>query len=203
MSFELKNPEGLVLLNVQAEAIEKDGERCIRVVRSFAGLEDETLVIVPDVFFQNGIIELELAGERHPEADPDMRGFVGLAFRIDPDNFNDYECIYLRPENGRAEEQIRRNHTTQYISHPEYPWYRLRSEAPGVYESYVDLLPGEWTKMKIEVQGNRASLFIGEADQPCLLINDLKKGERAGLVGLWLHTSTLAHFKNLRITKSN
>jgi hypothetical protein len=37
----------------------------------------------------------------------------------------------------------RRNHTTQYELVPEYPGLRLRAETPGVYESYVDLLPGE------------------------------------------------------------
>jgi hypothetical protein len=44
----------------------------------------------------------------------------------------------LRPTNGRADDQVRRNHSTQYISYPDFPWYRLREETPGMYESYSD-----------------------------------------------------------------
>ena len=63
------------------------------------------------------------------DADPAMRGFVGVAFRVDPEDSNRYECFYLRPTNARADVQLRRNHTTQYVSHPDYPWYRLREES--------------------------------------------------------------------------
>lgn len=38
------------------------------------------------------------------------------------------EAIYLRPTNGRADDQLRRNHAVQYISHPEHLWERLRAE---------------------------------------------------------------------------
>jgi hypothetical protein len=29
-----------------------------------------------------------------------------------------YECFYVRPSNGRADDQLRRNHSAQYISMP-------------------------------------------------------------------------------------
>ena len=57
----------------------------------------------------------------------------------------------------------RRNHSVQYISFPEFPWYRLRKESPEKYETYADVVPGEWTKVRIEVKGNRARLFVGNA----------------------------------------
>jgi hypothetical protein len=41
---------------------------------------------------------------------------------------------------------VQRGHSAQYESEPEFPWDRLRAEAPGKYESYVDLAPGEWTR---------------------------------------------------------
>ena len=44
------------------------------------------------------------------------------------------------------------------MSHPDQPWHRLRKESPGVYESYVDLVPGEWTRVKIVVAGTTARL---------------------------------------------
>ena len=151
ISIPLDSRDGLEYINVKAETVELDGKSGIRVVKSKPDIQDETLVIIPDINFRNGIIELELAGERAPNADPNMRGFVGIAFRVNKENYGSYECFYLRPDNARADNQVRRNHSTQYISHPEYPWYRLREESPKMYESYVDLEPGKWTKVKVEV----------------------------------------------------
>jgi hypothetical protein len=153
-----------------------------------------------DCEFGNGIIELELAGKPGENAGQGARGFVGLAFRIAEDNSH-FECFYLRPANGRANDQLRRNHSTQYTSFPDYPWYRLREETPGKYESYVDLLPGEWTKVRIEVLGEQAKLFVHGSDQPCLIVNDLKLGPgNKGGVGLWVGVGTEAYFSNLTIT---
>ena len=151
ISIPLDSRDGLEYINVKAETVELDGKSGIRVVKSKPDIQDETLVIIPDINFRNGIIELELAGERAPNADPNMRGFVGIAFRVNKENYGSYECFYLRPDNARADNQVRRNHSTQYISHPEYPWYRLREESPKMYESYIDLEPGKWTKVKVEV----------------------------------------------------
>jgi len=201
-SFLLDTPEGLELINVKATTATLDGKTSIKVEKSQPDIQDETLVIIPGVKFKDGIIELELAGERAPDADPNMRGFVGIAFRVNGDNYGSYECFYLRPDNARADNQVRRNHSTQYISHPEYPWYRLREESPKMYESYVDLVPGEWTKIKVEVKGSKAKLYVHDSDQPCLIVNDLKKGESEGRIALWLHASTLAHFRNLKITSN-
>src|ERR1700721_467567 len=76
------------------------------------------------------------------------------------------EYFYLRPPNGRSGDQLRRNHSVQYVSTPDYPWERLRKETPGVYESYADLDPGAWTRMKVVVSGKRAKLYVNGADQP-------------------------------------
>ncbi len=195
----LESTDGLKLINVRAEVVELEGKRGLRVGRADDYVEGGTLVLIEGTEFQNGTIELELAGEPAADADPAMRGFVGVAFRVDPEDPNSYECFYLRPTNARADLQLRRNHTTQYVSHPDYPWYRLREESPGVYESYVDLVPGSWTKVRIEVSGNQAQLYVHGADEPTLIVNDLKGDTVSGQVGLWRHSSTLAHFRNLRI----
>ena len=195
----LESTDGLELINVSAEVVELDGRRGLRVGRADDYVEGGTLVLIEGTEFQNGTIELELAGEPAADADPAMRGFVGVAFRVDPEDSNRYECFYLRPTNARADVQLRRNHTTQYVSHPAYPWYRLREESPGVYESYVDLVPGTWTEVRIEVTGKQARLYVHGADEPTLIVNDLKGDTVSGQVGLWLHSSTLAHFRNVRI----
>ncbi|HBY59420.1 MAG TPA: hypothetical protein DEH78_06330, partial [Solibacterales bacterium] len=150
--------------------------------------------------FRDGTIEIEVAGDLAPGAGEAARGFVGLAFRVLSDSGR-YECFYLRPTNGRANDQVRRNHSLQYVSEPEFPWHRLRKESPEKYESYADLVPGEWTRMRIEVRGSQARLYVNGAEQPSLIVNDLKLGAGAqGGIALWIGPGTLAHFANLKVT---
>jgi hypothetical protein len=195
----LTSVEGLQLINVKAEVVEHSGFSGLQVTRSDDYTGGGTLVLIEGSTFEDGTIELELAGEPAAGADLGMRGFIGVAFRVDPEDVDRYECFYLRPVNGRADNQLQRNHSTQYVSHPEYPWYRLREASPGIYESYVDLVPSAWTKVRIEVDGTTAGLYVHGADQPTLMVSDLKHGDSSGLVGLWLHSSTLAYFRDLTI----
>jgi len=198
--FSLESVEGLELINVKAEVVNHKDKTGIQITKADGEIKGETLVIFPEVNFKNGTITVELTGEPAPDADPNMRGFVGIAFRLNPEDYSQYECFYLRPTNARADNQLRRNHSVQYISHPEYPWYVLRKENPGLYETYVDLVPGDWTKVKIEVTDQKAKLYIHDAEQPCLVVNDLKKGVSEGKIALWLHSSTLARYRNLVVT---
>lgn len=112
-----------------------------------------------------------------------------------------YECAYIRPTNGRAEDQVRLNHSTQYSSYPGYEWLRLRTESPGKYESYVDLVPGEWTKIRIEVSGAKMRFYVNGAFEPTLVVNDLKMGDTHGGVALWIGVGTEAYFANLRVVE--
>ena len=82
---------------------------------------------------------------------------------------------------------------------PAFPWYRLRKEEPGVYESYADLQPGVWTRMRVEVAGGKARLFVNGAEQPALVVNDLKPGATRGKVALWIGLGTDAYFSDLTI----
>ena len=127
-----------------------------------------------------------------------MRGFVGIAFRSQGQG-KKFECFYVRFTNGRADDQLRRNHSVQYVSSPEFPWERLRKETPGVYESYADLAAGAWTKIKIVVAGTKARLYINGANQPCLIVNDLKLGDVHGPIALWVGDDTDAYFANLTV----
>jgi hypothetical protein len=89
----------------------------------------------------------------------------------------------------------------QYISHPAWPWFRLREETPSRYESYADIEPAKWIHVKIEVAGEKARLYVNGVSQPTLLVNDVKSGANGkGGVALWIEGSTVAHFANLKIT---
>ena len=160
------------------------------------------LVSVPGGSFHDGVIEAWVAGRPNEGASETARGFVGIAFRVAADRGR-YEAFYIRPTNGRADDQLRRNHATQYISEPAYPWERLRKETPGQYESYTDLETGAWTHLRIEVAGNHARLFVNHSPQPVLIVNDLKLGADAvGGVALWVGDETDGYFGDVQVTKT-
>ena len=189
----------LDLLNVKADLVTYRGVAALRIIDSAASnVGDEgRLAILPGTSFQDGTIEVTLAGDTAPDAPPLLRGFVGIAFRVA--DRSHFECFYIRPKNGRSEDQLQRNHSTQYISIPGFPWNKLRSETPGKYESYVDLVPGQWTKIKIQVAGKTARLYVNGTDQPTLIVNDLKQPIAKGGIALWVGPGTIAHFADLKI----
>ena len=152
------NPlDKLTLHNIKADPVTYRGVPALRIADTApAGVDDaERLAMVQETSFQDGTIEVNMAGDTAANAPPQARGFVGIAFRVT--DAAHFECFYIRPKNGRSEDQLQRNHSTQYISVPGFPWDKLRSETPGKYESYVDLVPGQWTKIKIQVVGKTAS----------------------------------------------
>jgi hypothetical protein len=204
-TFRLDSVEGLALENVSADVVTYRGRKAVHLlVREGAvtpgyQARGDALAVILGTSLQDGVIEVDLAGAPQAGASEGARGFVGIAFRIAP-NAAGFECFYLRPTNGRAEDQLRRNHSTQYISWPDYPWERLRKENPGQYESYVDLEAGVWTHLKIVVQGAKARLFVNGASEPTLVVNDLKLGAGApGQVALWIGAETEAYFSNLTL----
>jgi hypothetical protein len=203
-TLALDSTKGLQPHNVTVEAATYQGRKAVRVMPDPSSTVQTSsgggIAVLPDIMFHNGIIDLEVAGKPAAGAPDLARGFVGVAFRVSSDA-SKYECFYLRPTNGRADDQLRRNHSTQYISLPEYEWNRLRTEAPGQYESYVDLAPGEWTKIKVEVNGVKARLYVNGAPQPALVVNDLKLGDSKGGVALWIGVGTEAYFANLRMSE--
>lgn len=197
----LASTQGLKLVNTAAEVTTFKGRKALRVSEPPTNKADreDKLVILP-VDFHNGTIELELAGSVATGAIAGARGFVGVAFRV-ADDVKKFECLYLRPANGRADDQVRRNHSVQYISYPDFPWQRLRKEETEKYEAYVDLIPDEWIKVKIVVEGANARLYVHGNEQPTLIIHDLKKGDSRGALALWIGPGTEAHFANLRVTQ--
>ena len=198
----IESAGGLEAHNVLVEPVTYRGRKALRVAdKAATGAGDAVrLAVVQGTSLEDGTIEVMLSGDVLPGVSPDARGFVGVAFRVSNDA-SSYECFYLRPTNGRAEDQLRRNHSAQYISIPGYEWYTLREKTPGKYESYVDLVPGEWTKVRIKFSGKDAQLYINGAEQPALVVHDLKQPVKAGAVALWVGTGTVAHFADLKLSR--
>src|ERR1041385_1803940 len=170
--YPLESVEGLRFHNVTAVPAVFQGKKGLRATVSEETLRRierteqyaQGLAWIEGLDFSNGVIEAEIAGALAPGAGKEARGFVGIAFRIQED-LETYDAFYLRATNGRADDQERRNHSAQYISLPEWPWSRLRTETPSKYEAYVDLVPGTWTKIKIEVRGEQARLYVHDNQQ--------------------------------------
>jgi hypothetical protein len=191
---DAKNTEALRITVAPAKL---DGKAGLNVSREPGSSGLLLLKTAPD--FHDGTIELDIAGGLRPDASPTARGFIGVSFRVSPDATK-YETIYLRPTNGRADDQVRRNHTTQYISTPDFDFDRLRKESPEKYESYVDLLPDHWTHMRIDVRGSEAKLFVDGAAQPCLVVSDLKLGAEArGGLAIWVGPGTNGYVRNVKV----
>jgi hypothetical protein len=191
------------VVNARVETVTYRGVRALHLVPTpeTAGKDEDMLALLDGPAFTDGTIEVDVAGAARPEAPPDSRGFIGISFRTG-EHGAWTEVFYLRPSNGRSDDQLRRNHTAQYAADPEYPWHRLREESPGLYESYVDLEPGVWTRLRIEVAGTTARLYVHGASQPTLVVNDLKHGVRPGRIAFWAHVETQAYFGPVRVSRS-
>jgi hypothetical protein len=189
-------------VKIQTAVTSYRGRRAVRIVNDdgAAGTVSggQVLAIVKMSDFKDGTIEAEIAGFPRQGAKPSTRGFIGIAFRVQ-DHGSRYEAFYLRMTNGRADDQLQRNHSSQYVSYPDFPWNRLREEKPGVYESYVDIVAGAWTRIKIVVSGIKAQVYVNGTEQPCLIVNDLKQGESHGQVALWTGSDTEGYFSKLTV----
>lgn len=163
-----------LIANQVSMSFEKiNGIKVLKVVKDSAlkKVDEATFVRIKNVDFQEGTIEVKVLSRLLKTASPSDRGFIGAAYHINADNSKFY-CIYIRPTNGRADDQVRRNHSIQYFSYPDFKFNRLRKEKPEMYESYADMGLNEWIKIKIVVKGTQFKLFINDNKQPSLIVNE-------------------------------
>lgn len=143
--------------------------------------------------FANGIIEVDIQGR-----DLQQQSFVGVVFHgLDKET---HDAIYFRPFNFKAKDPARRIRAVQYVSHPAYPWDKLRKEHPGKYEQAATPVPDPngWFHVRIVVASPKVSAFVDGAKDPSLVISQLSDRKR-GLLGLWAGGSASASFSNLTV----
>ena len=180
-TFPLRDPGELRAPDLKAQAVKYLGRASVRL--TVDGEDHHGLALLPGTDFQDGVIEADIAlnittppGVRNP-------GFVGIAFRVRPDSSH-YELFYLRPGNSQAPDQAMRNHSVQYTSEPDFGWYPLRRAWPSAYESHAELATQSWTKVRIEVAGRTAKLYLNGSAHPSLVVDGLKGEDLRGAVGL-------------------
>lgn len=147
--------------------------------------------------FANGVIEVDMLGRSQPV----QGSFVGVAFRVV--DAQTHDAVYFRPFNFRAADPERHIHAVQYVSHPQWPWQKLRSERPGEYEKAVVPEPDgdEWFHVRIVVERPKVTVFVNGASAPCLVVKELS--DRAhGSLGFWVGEGSGGHFANLRVTRT-
>jgi hypothetical protein len=199
-------------VNTKAEIVNMDGVKVLKVQRDLIAFpfdeknidtstDGPTYVKLTNVAMENGTIEVKMLSrimENSPF--PAARGFIGVAYRVDQENKN-FDAIYLRPSNGRADDQLRRNHTVQYFSYPENTFSRLRKEANGLYETYADIGLNEWIDVRIEFQDEKAVLYINNQKSPSFIVTKMLGTSKTGSIALWVEIGTVGYFKDLKVTK--
>ncbi|MFV8341308.1 hypothetical protein [Flavobacterium sp. XS2P39] len=197
-------------INSKAEIVTMDGAQVLKVERDLntfpfdeknidASVDGPTYVKLTNAAMENGTIEVKMLSRIMEDSPfPAARGFIGVAYRIDQENRN-FDAIYLRPSNGRADDQLRRNHTVQYFSYPGYTFSRLRKEADGLYETYADIGLNEWIDVRIELQGGKAVLYINNQKSPSFIVAKMLGTSKKGSIGLWVDIGTIGYFKDLKV----
>ena len=209
-TFLLRSPEGLTTNLVQAMAgrfkereavavaLTEDAQKSLLVPGS-AG--NGPSFAMPAIEFANGTIEVDLAARINGRGQPDVRGFVGLAFHI-ADDLSTFEAVYLRMTNGSRNEPPppapRNVFAIQYISYPDRYWRKLRQEHPNRYEKAAPVAIESWHRLRLEIDAGSLRAFVDGAD--VLMVNDLSYPGRKGRIGLWVDDGTEAFFSNLRVT---
>ena len=152
------------------------------------------LIYLNDLILGNGSIEVDIKGK-----DEQGRNFVGIAFHILNDST--YDAVYFRPFNFRNPE--RKKHAVQYISHPEFDWFRLREAHPGIYENEVAPVPdpNDWFHARIQIEYPEVRVYVNHAAEPSLVVRQLSD-RKQGRLGLWIPNGTEGSFRNLKIVKA-
>ena len=148
--------------------------------------------------FADGAIDLDVLGRSQP-----IQGsFVGVAFHVV--DASTHDAVYFRPFNFRSSDPSRHSHGVEYVSHPDWPWQRLRSEHPGKYEKAVlpDPDGDEWFHVRVVVERPTIRVFVNNQSEPCLVVDALSR-RNSGSIGLWVGEGSGGYFANLRVTRDD
>lgn len=206
------NKQEFQLKNVTGSIVELAGEKVLKIERDLTALafdvnrleatvDEPTYAKLLDLDFEDGVIEVKMLSQiQDPSPFQFAQGFIGVAFRINEDD-SAYESIYLRPRVGRSDNQMFRNRAVQYYAYPNYKFEKLRKEAPGMYETTAPIGLNEWITMRIEVNDEKAHMFINDAKYSTFVVEEMKGKTTHGSIALWVDIGTIGYFKDLKVTK--
>lgn len=107
---------------------------------------------------------------------PERRAFFGLELRQGPE--------------GHAEDVYLRAHKS---GHPDALQYNPDFHGRGQWQLHhgpdatagVTFTPGEWHRVRVELSGGQAAVFVGDEAEPKLIVPHLRSGRTEGAVELW------------------
>jgi glyoxylase-like metal-dependent hydrolase (beta-lactamase superfamily II) len=140
--------------------------------------------LLPELDVKNGLVEFDVAISEE-------RGFAGLVFRRQDDA--NYENFYIRPhQSGNPD-------ANQYqpVFNGVASWQLYHGPA---YAAPVEYRYNEWMPVKILFAGNQADVYI-DSDEPVLHIDDLRRTDMGGAIGLNSADFSAVHFANFRYTR--
>jgi hypothetical protein len=163
----------------RAEFVEHLGRRSLRLGGGSAFLKD--------VRFQDGTIEVDVSGP--------PSGFAFLVFRATTPK--DHEDVYLRMGMSGTPDALQ--YMPMYGGEGSWQLYH----GPG-YTASVAFDPAVWTHLRVEVEGRRATVFVGEATAPAMVVTELKGVGGPGAIGVLdgsaVGTPARVLFSNFRYT---
>jgi sugar lactone lactonase YvrE len=141
-----------------------------------------------DVVFENGVIEVDLAMDH-------KQSYPAIIFRRQSEG--DYEHVYFRPHRaGHYPDALQ--YAPAFNGVAGWQLYNGAGFTAG-----LSLPANQWIHVRLEVMGTQARVFVGESNQPALVINDLKRGRSKGALGLAGPRDGTAHFSNFSYTPSD
>ena len=126
------------------------------------------LALVADAEFTDGVIEYFCAF-------PDARAFVGATWRVQ--DAASREEFYIRPHQSGNPDANQYTPVFNGLS----AWQLYHGEGYGTPVAYEF---DTWFPVRIVVSGDQAEVYIGDLEKPALFVDDLKREEASGAVGL-------------------
>jgi hypothetical protein len=165
-------------LEGQARATEYLGRKCLFL--------DGGAAIVKDLEMRDGVIDVDVST-------PASRGFVGIDFRL-TDNRANGERVYLRQHKSGAPDAM------QYtpVLNTGANWQIYNGSG---FTGAVDIPKDAWFRLRLEVVGAQAKLYVKDMDKPALVMNDLKSGVQKGMVALYVLTGA-TYFSNFQVRET-
>lgn len=184
-------------LNGKLKTVNRDIKSITQGDKAFIQLSEnkgEGLVWLPMEGFKNGVVHIEMRGQ-----DVFQKSFIGIVFN--GQNDSTFEAVYCRPFNFYAADSVRHIHAIQYISHPTFPWKKLRDERNAQFEKEIKNAPHPdgWFTMTLVIEDKTVKAYINQSTQPALAITRLTHA-KIGKLGIFVGDGAGGDFKSIKIT---
>jgi len=160
---------------VESELVDHLGQAALRIKGGSAVLTDADV--------KNGLVEFDIAVSEE-------RGFAGLVFRVQDDQ--NFEHFYIRPHQSGKPDANQYTPVFDNVS----GWQLYYGEK---YAVPVDYRFDDWMHVKIIYAGSKLAVYI-DSDEPVLRVDDLKRDDASGSIGVHSANFSTVHFANFEYT---